>query len=429
MKNNLTPLVLSHDPVWAIEEVRGRFLWQQLSLINVDVHRAEYEASKVAEADAPTPEVEARNDGDQSKYKPFDYQGGVAIISIAGPMMKSPSSFSSSVSTVYTRRLIRAAVADPDVKSILIRFDSPGGSVSGTSDLADDIESANTKKECVAYIEDCCCSAAYWAASQCSSIYGNRTAIVGSIGTYMVVEDWSKFYQDQGIDVHVLSTGKFKGAGVEGSEITIEQLAHFQETVDALNEHFLSAVAKGRGMSRAKLAEYADGRTWTGQEAVSIGLMDGVSKWDDVLLSMQKGTGKKPVSAQENVFASEAPLRIDGPLGIALDSVLIAVRGSSEMVATVSPRVETVVSIRQDQGRVFSPERLAQVREATEALVELAGSMTALLASCEALGHDEPVSTTEAEDQPEPEPATESQADPDFTALDEEAALAALALA
>src|SRR5690606_31819803 len=129
-----------------------------------------------------------------------------------GAMTKQGSSFGGA-STVRTRRAIRSAAADKSVSAIMLLIDSPGGSVSGTSDLADDVANAKKKKPVYAYIEDTCCSAAYWVASQCSAIYANPTAIVGSIGTYMVVADYSRMAENAGVKVHCISTGKYKGAG------------------------------------------------------------------------------------------------------------------------------------------------------------------------------------------------------------------------
>ncbi len=358
MKKNLTPLVLSHDPVWAIESQRGRFLWKQLGSINADGHRMDFEAFKESE-------IEAKSGKGEADYKPYEMVGSTAIISITGPMMKSPSSFSSSVSTVYARRLLRAATNDKDVTNILIRFDSPGGSVSGTQDLADEIYSTNRKKECIAYVEDCCCSAAYWCASQCSAIYANRTAVIGSIGTYMVIEDFSRYAQNVGIEVHVLSTGKFKGAGVEGSEITSEQLAHFQQTVDDLNEHFVSAVANGRNMARETLDQYADGRVWIGDQAQAIGLVDGIASMDDVLNDMGRKGRKSAVNAsQDNDFATDDALPAGATSEQTLDSVLAAVERANE-------RFETIRGLRASQGRKLGSDRIKQLQKVHAELGDL----------------------------------------------------------
>ncbi|HEX5500148.1 MAG TPA: S49 family peptidase, partial [Thermomicrobiales bacterium] len=178
--------------------------------------------------------------------------GGVAVIHLTGPLMKYVSSLSGGSSTAIARRQLRNAVNDDAVASILLRIDSPGGTVSGTADLGDDVARAAKLKPTVAYIEDLGASAAYWIASQARQVFAGRTAIVGSIGAYTVLEDSSAKAEQAGVKIRVVRAGEMKGQGVEGTEITPELLAEVQGLIDALNEHFLRAVAAGRKMTLAK---------------------------------------------------------------------------------------------------------------------------------------------------------------------------------
>lgn len=200
---------------------------------------------------------------------------GIAVIQLVGPLTKG-FSFFSGTSTVEIRSKLRAALINPDVKAILLHIDSPGGTVAGTADLADDVKAVNKIKPVVAHIDDLGASAAFWVASQATRITANRTAEVGSIGTVAVVDDLSKMFDKAGIKVHVISTGKFKGAFEMGSEITDAQLEHLQEVVDDLNEHFLEGVTEGRDMSMSDLKKVADGRTFIASKAMGFGLIDAV---------------------------------------------------------------------------------------------------------------------------------------------------------
>jgi signal peptide peptidase SppA len=226
--------------------------------------------------------------------------GNVAVIDVCGTLMKASNSFSSSSSTVELRRQIRDAANDPDVSAILLRIDSPGGTVSGTKDLADDVAEAAKRKNVVAYIEDLCASAAYWVASQCNSVYSNATALVGSIGAYMVVEDMSKMAEMEGVTVHVIGTGQYKGAGTPGSQVTDEHLAEWQRNVDALNEHFIEAVAAGRKMSVAAVRKIADGRVHVGAEAEALRLTDGIQSFDQTLAQLQAASPKSNPNSQNS---------------------------------------------------------------------------------------------------------------------------------
>lgn len=260
----LSSLILTHDAHWAIWEPAGRVLWRALESVSLASHLA------------ARPERPAAASG-------YELREGVAILSLTGPMTKSPTSLEMGTSTIHLRRQIRAALSDPAVHCILLRVDSPGGAVSGVNDLAEDVAIANGRKPVVAYLEDCCCSAAYWAASQAGKVYANPTSIVGSIGAYLVLEDCSRMYENAGIEVHVVRTGEFKGAAVPGTAITSEQLAGFQKTLDSLSAFFVAAVARGRGLELSQVQELADGSVFVGAEAVDRGLVDGIATFDEVL--------------------------------------------------------------------------------------------------------------------------------------------------
>lgn len=236
-------------------------------------------------------DLRAHIDGQQSQPQPKAYDAagdyqieeGVAIIRLTGPMMKYVSSLSGGTSTVVARRRIRNAVGNGSVRAILLQIDSPGGTVSGTHDLADDVAAAARQKPTFAYVEDLGASAAYWVASQATKVYANPTAMIGSIGTYAVIEDYSEQAEMLGIKVHVIRAGAFKGAGEPGTEITAEQLAEWQRIVDELNGFFVRGVAAGRSLDMEKVNDLADGRVHIGAAAKKLKLIDGVQSLDETL--------------------------------------------------------------------------------------------------------------------------------------------------
>lgn len=225
-------------------------------------------------------------------------QDGIAIVELNGLMTKWGSSFD--VGTVEVRRQMRMAVRDQDVRGILLHVDSPGGTVAGTDDLAADVAEAAAQKLTWAYVEDMAASAAYYVASQASQAFANPSAVVGCIGTYMVVEDWSQFFSDAGVKVHIMRSGEFKGAGVMGSEITEAQIAEWQRWVEAAAEMFVASVARGRGTERKAVLQWSDGRVWSAAEATKMGLIDGVRALDRVIADMARrvksGGGRKESS-------------------------------------------------------------------------------------------------------------------------------------
>jgi len=249
---------------------------------------------------------DAMDDADGYSMEIID---GIALISLNGALMKHVQSMQSGTSTVLARRCIRAAVEDDRVKGILLKIESPGGTVAGTKELADEVAKANAIKPVRAFVSDLCASAAYWIASQCESIEANATAMVGSIGTYCVVVDSSAAAEQSGLKVHVIKAGKYKGAGAAGTEVTEEDIADVQEKIDGLNYFFLDAVSNGRKLLFEQVSEMADGRVHLANKALELGLIDGVSTADECfenfLASVSQGVSSpaQPVVLNSGVDA------------------------------------------------------------------------------------------------------------------------------
>lgn len=279
----MTGLLMPHGPYWAIYKPAADQILGLMRGTSIAVHMAEVSAR----------EPEARGYGGSGDSKPYEFRDGIAYISMVGPMTKAPTSFDSGCSTVLVRRQMRFALSDPDVKGIVLRIDSPGGSVSGTNDLASDVAMVAKKKPVYGYCEDYCCSAAYWVGSQCTKLYANETALIGSIGTLLVIEDWSKLYENVGVAVHVIATGDYKGAGATGAPLTAEHLADFQRIVDDLNSHFLQGVGRGRGLNSEAVNAIADGRVHLAAEAMRIGLVDAVAAFDDCAADLIQATSPR----------------------------------------------------------------------------------------------------------------------------------------
>lgn len=236
-----------------------------------------------------SPAVEAAAGGDRES-QPYRTAGRMALINLSGVMQKHRSRYAmlfGGASTSDLRDAVLQATEDGQVDSILIRVDSPGGSVAGTGDLADAVRAAAAVKPVHAFIEDLGASAAYWVASQATRVLANPTAMVGSIGTYAVIYDFSKAADEMGIGVHVVRAGEFKGAGVPGTKISKEQLAEFQREINDLNEHFVAGVARGRDLPMERARKLANGAVHIGAKAIDLGLIDDVATWNAAITQLR----------------------------------------------------------------------------------------------------------------------------------------------
>jgi signal peptide peptidase SppA len=275
-------------------------VWEMVQRLGVDAVAARMRADRKAEVDGEAGATQSR--------LPYQMVGDVAAIQVSGPISKESNSFGGA-STVEARLAIESALRDPAVKGILLHIDSPGGSVAGVGDLADDIHAANQVKPLVAYIEDTGASAAYWLASQAGKVYASRHAEVGSIGVYSAIHDSSKAAEDAGVKAYLVTSGGIKGAGYPGTKVPEQAIASLQKQVDGVNDLFLEAIMRGRGLTAEQAKAINTGETWGAKEAQRLGLIDGVAPLRRVLASMQGGV---------------APAKVQGPIAATISRLIPA---------------------------------------------------------------------------------------------------------
>lgn len=247
-----------YSGLWLVEPSRFNVLWDAM-------HRADLLAHVAARQPERSPGID---------YRPGKGGKSVAVVKAEGLLMKQASSMGGT-STVRLRRDIRSAAADPNVSGILLAIESPGGTAAGMLDLAGEVRAARRQKPVWAQIEDLGASAAYWLASQADMVFANSAmTLVGSIGTYQVVYDYSAAAEREGVKTFLFATGPLKGAGMRGTAVTPEQQADFQARVNEVQAHFDAAVRAGRSMSAAQLAAVRSGGVFSAAAGLELKLVD-----------------------------------------------------------------------------------------------------------------------------------------------------------
>lgn len=266
----------SHMGAWAI---LPDFLRQALTAIRSGLWRPEAKsAPALPHVELPTP-VQDEN-GPRSYYVTPE---GVGILPLHGPSMKQRSKFGG-YSSVDARRMLREMAQDPNVGTIMLHVDSPGGHVAGTQELAQEVDSIDVNQKPVhAYIEDNGNSAAYWIVSQARTIAANPMAYVGSLGVIAALVDDSEAMAMEGIKVHVIATGDLKGTGAPGSQVTEEQIGMVRRLVEGTSAAFQAAVRSGRALTLKATQELWTGDVWLAEDAKAHGLVDKVESWDAAL--------------------------------------------------------------------------------------------------------------------------------------------------
>jgi signal peptide peptidase SppA len=280
---------------WAIEPQRfGRMVPVALK---ADLEQLRREAAATATDRAGRPLYAATPDG-------------IAIVEVTGPMTKYETSFQAllgGTATLRARQAIRAATRDPEIRGTMVVFDSPGGTIAGTEDLAEDIRAADARKPVFTYASDLMASAALWAGSAGRKLFANRSAEIGSIGVYAVVYDTSGLYAQEAVKVHVISSAPpLKGAGVDGTEITPPQLAEWERQVKDLADVFVAALAKGRRLTGEQARSLATGQVWVAEKARELGLIDGVLTLDEALERLRSEVMNEQDKAAAEARATEA---------------------------------------------------------------------------------------------------------------------------
>lgn len=226
----------------------------------------------------------------------------IAVISFFGIVAQHASqvddiSGPGGTSTERVANSYRAAKADPSVKAIVINFDSPGGNVNGVQVLADEIFNGRGDKPVIAQVNSLCASAAYWVASSCDEIVMTPGAMAGSIGVYSLHQDVSKAVDAAGLKFTFISAGKYKVEGNAFEPLTDEAAQAAQSNVDAFYSDFVSAVARGRGVSVDDvIGGFGEGRVVKDKQAVKAKMADRVDTLDGTIRRLS--SAKKSASAK-----------------------------------------------------------------------------------------------------------------------------------
>lgn len=173
---------------------------------------------------------------------------------------------------------------DDSIKSVVLRVNSPGGSVSASSKIRAALDSLAAVKPLVASYGNYAASGGYWISSGCSKIYSDAATLTGSIGVFSMIPEFSSTAKNIA-HVNVVSVGSNKHSDMFSlmRPFDKDELAYMQESVEDIYSHFVSLVADGRGMTEEAVDEIAQGRVWAGSDALGIGLVDEIGTLQDAV--------------------------------------------------------------------------------------------------------------------------------------------------
>lgn len=210
-------------------------------------------------------------------------EGLVAIIRINGVISASGDGGITSGETSPENIIkdIRDAEEDDEVKAILLRINSPGGTAGSSEEIYSAIK--QIRKPVVASISDIGASGAYWIASGTDKIIANASSEVGSIGVIIEIPNLQKLFNKIGVDLQVISQGKYKDLGNPARPLTNEERKILKDHSLIIYNKFVDDVTKSRKIPRNKVLKIANGLTYPGSVARKLNLIDEIGNYSDGL--------------------------------------------------------------------------------------------------------------------------------------------------
>ena len=199
--------------------------------------------------------------------------GEVAVVYAEGDIVERGDQ--SEIGGAKYAREIRRLREDSNVKAIVLRVNSPGGSATASETIQRELRLARKVKPVIVSMGSYAASGGYWISTFSDRIFAEPNTITGSIGVFGIIPNIQKLANDHGVTFDSVKTGKFAGGLLTISRPrTDEELAVFQKGVDWMYGQFITKVAEGRKLSESRVEEIAQGRVWSGIDAKRIGLVD-----------------------------------------------------------------------------------------------------------------------------------------------------------
>jgi protease-4 len=212
-----------------------------------------------------SPQVASRGQGD-----------AVAVIRLNGTIFSGPKDYLSleGITPIEVNELLQQAADNPDVKAVVVRVNSPGGSVVASNEIYHAF--LDFEKPIVIWMDEIAASGGYYISCGGDYVFAHPDTLTGSIGVISQFINIEDLLQDVGVDVMVITSGPHKDIGSMFREMTEEEQAMWGTITDEIYAGFVDIVAQARDMSPEEVQKLADGRIYTGRQAFSSGLVDAV---------------------------------------------------------------------------------------------------------------------------------------------------------
>jgi protease-4 len=205
--------------------------------------------------------------------KDITFGRAVAVVDITGEIFYDQSKIEE----------LEDYAANDHVKAVVLHINSPGGGVAASQELYHTVRRLRAKKPVVACMGEVAASGGYYVACAADSIVAHEGTITGSIGVIATFLRTEELFQKIGLDVTVVKRGKYKDIGSPYRKMSQEEKEYIGRLLDKVYKQFVAAVSEGRGMSESEVLEVAEGRLFSGEEALEKGLVDKLGTLKDAV--------------------------------------------------------------------------------------------------------------------------------------------------
>jgi protease-4 len=296
------------------------------------------------------------------KFPPF------AVVPVKGVIGRNVSDLDAACGACdleAVEEMLEDCERDPAITTIILDVDSPGGTAVGVPELAKRIRESS--KKTISFTSGDCCSAAYWLASQASEFYATPSSSVANIGCYIVFNDMSAAYSQEGIAVDVIRSGKLKGVGQPGTSLSKEARDMLQAEVMEIADNFKADVKLVR-----EFAQDADmeGQAFSGTKAAEKGLVTALINGFDELMQTLDAQVAAQIEADE---ANDARAGVGGGAeesdeyeGMALLAAGRALKGISGGIAALMAKAEKAPNEEEKEGTEAMPKKGKKTKKASD---------------------------------------------------------------
>ncbi len=245
----------------------------------------------------------------------------ILLMDLSGVLSEDTPSFSLAAPPPRVPLLARVreeltkAEDDDRVRALIVRINSPGGTITASDILYHEILSFKSRRKVpvIAAIMDVGASGGYYAALAADTIVVNPTTITGSIGVVMITVNAQGLLEKIGVAPITIKSGPMKDAGSPFRPLTPEERAIFQKVIDDMYGRFVTLVAQSRRIPEARVRAFADGRIYTADEALTLGLVDRIGYLEDVVEMAKKAANlddarvimyRRPKEYRANIYSA-----------------------------------------------------------------------------------------------------------------------------